>query len=97
MARCFQKPYLGKPSDGNFPLCRNPDPGTHVLGVCTHRLVKGLYIERHNEAVAIVGRAIMGGTKAGCLAVLMANAGWHGRVSMVMGLSVESRISPAQC
>ena len=22
---------------------------THVLGACTHRMVKGLYIERHND------------------------------------------------
>ena len=69
-------------------LCKNPDCGTHVLGACTHRLVKGLYIERHNEAVATAGKAIMEAAKGGCLAVLMADAGWHGKVS---GLSVESR------
>ena len=92
LARCFQKPYLGKTSDGNCPLCGNSDSGTHVLGACTHKLVKGLYIERHNEAVATVGKAIMEGAKGykgGCLAVLTADAGWHGRV---MGLCVESRI-----
>ena len=53
---------------------------------------KGLYIERHNEAVATAGKAIMEGAKGGCLAVLMADAGWHGKVT---GLSVESRI-PSQ-
>ena len=41
LARRFQKPYLGKASDGKCPLCRNPNSGTHVLGACTHRLVKG--------------------------------------------------------
>ena len=34
----------------------------------------------------------MEGAKGGCLAVLMAGAGWHGKVT---GLSVESRI-PSQ-
>ena len=88
LARRFQKPYLGKASDGKCPLCRNSDSGTHVLGVCTHRLVKGLYIEKHNEAVATAGKAIMEGAKGGCLAVLMTDAGWHGKFT---GLSVESR------
>ena len=36
--------------------------------------------------------AIMEGAKGGCLAVLMANAGWHGKIT---GLCVESRI-PSQ-
>ena len=69
--------------------------GTHVLGACTHKLLKllkGLYIERHNEAVATVGKAIMEGAKGGLqhgLAVLMADAGRHGKVT---GLSNESRI-----
>ena len=89
LARRFQKPYLGKTSDGKCPLCKNPDSGTHVLGGCTHRLVKGLYIERHNEAVAVVGKAIMEGAKGGCLAILMADAGWHGKVT---GLCAETRI-----
>ena len=42
LARHFQKPYLGKASDGKCPLFRNPDSGMHVLGACTHRLVEGL-------------------------------------------------------
>ena len=95
LARHFQKPYLGKTSDGKCPLCRNPDSGTtgtHGLGACTYRLVKGLYIERHNEAVAYAGKAIMKGANGGCLALLMADAGWHGKFT---GLSVESRI-PSQ-
>ena len=69
-----------------------------VLGGCTHRLAKGVYIERHNEAVATAGKAIMEGARGGCLAVLavlmawMADAGWHGKVA---GMTVESR-SPSQ-
>ena len=74
---------------GNCPLCGAPDSGTHVLGACTHKHVKGLYIERRNEAVAAAGKAMMEGAKGGCLAVLMADAGLHGKVT---GLSDESRI-----
>ena len=55
-------------------------------------MLKGLYIERHNEAVAILGKSVMEGAKGGCLAVLMTDAGWHGKVT---GLSLESRI-PAE-
>ena len=55
----------------------------HVLGACTHMQVKGLqlYIERHNEAIAAAGKAIMEGAKGGGLAVLMANAAWHDKVT----------------
>ena len=61
------------------------------LGLAPIDWSKG-YIERHNEAVATAGKAIMEGAKGGCLAVLMADAGWHGKVT---GWSVESRI-PSQ-
>ena len=30
LARRFQKPYLGKASDGRCPLRKDPDSGTHV-------------------------------------------------------------------
>ena len=50
------------------------------------------YIEIHNEAVGTAGKAIMEGAKGGCLAVLMADASWHGKVA---GLCGESRI-PSQ-
>ena len=83
------KPYLGRISDGTCPLCNNPDSGTHVSGACSHRYLKELYIERHNEAVAIVGKAIMEGAKGGRLTTLVADAGRHGRVT---GLAANDRI-----
>jgi len=52
-------------------------------------LIKVPYIERHNEAVAITGKAIMEGAKGACLAVLVADAGRHGKVT---GLCANSRI-----
>ena len=45
LAKRFNKPHLGRISDGTCPLCNNPDSGTHVLGPCSHRYLKGLYIE----------------------------------------------------
>ena len=51
------------------PLCGAPDAGRHVLEACTHKHVKGLYIARHNEAVATSGKAIIEGARCGCLAV----------------------------
>ena len=91
LAKRFRQPYLGRISDANCPLCKQPDSGTHVLGACAHRHLKGLYIERHNEAVAIAGEAIMKGAKGGCLTTLVVDAGWHGKVS---GLTEVSRIPP---
>ncbi len=85
----FQKPYLGKPSDGKCPLCKQPDSGTHTLGACTHQHMKGLYIERHNEAVACVSKAFMEGRKGGCLTALVIDAGWHGKVT---GIAAFERI-----
>ena len=32
-------------SDGSCPLFGAPDSGTHVLGACTYKMVKGLHIE----------------------------------------------------
>ena len=81
LAKRYNKAYLGRISDGTCPLCNNPDSGTHVLGACSHRYLKGLYIERQDEAVAIVGKAIMEGAKGGCLTTLVADAGRHGRVT----------------
>ena len=98
-ARCSQQPYPGKESDGNCPFCRNPDSGTRVLvklGACTHRLVQRFHIERHNEAVATAGKAIMEGTKGGCLAAGQCWMGWQGhrRVSDVF---MPSKSHTLQC
>ena len=79
LAKRLIKPYLGRTPDGTCPLCNNPDSGRHILGACMHRYLKGLYIERRNEAVAIYGKAIMEGAKGGCLTALVAGTGRHGQ------------------
>ena len=81
LAKRFNKPYMGRISIGLCPLYNNLDSDTHVLGACSHRYLKGLHIERHNEAVAIVGKAIMEGAKGGCSTTLVADAGRHGKVT----------------
>ncbi len=45
--------------------------------------MKGLYIERHNEAVACISKAVMEGRKGGCLTAMMVDAGWHGKVTAI--------------
>ena len=43
--------------------------------------MKGLYIERHNETVACLSKAILEGKKGGCLTAMVVDAGWHGKVT----------------
>ena len=81
LAQRFRKPYLGRTSRGMCPLCRQPDSGTHTLGACSHPHMKGLYIERHNETVASLSKAIGEGKKGGCLTTMVTDAGWHGKVT----------------
>ncbi len=51
--------------------------------------MKGLYIERHNEAVACVSKAVMEGRKGGRLTAMMVDARWHGKVT---GIAASDRI-----
>ena len=70
-------------------MAGGPSAGIQTLARMSLGSAHTGYVEGHNEAVATAGLAIMEGAKESCLAVLMANAGWHGRVT---GLSVESRV-----
>ena len=80
LAKRFNKAYLGRISDGKFPACNNRDSGKHILGACiacSHCYLKGLYIKRHNEAVAIVAKAITEGAKGDCLTDCLISALQH--------------------
>ena len=89
----IQQAILGRISDGTCPLCNNPDSGTHVLGACSHRYLKGLYLKGTMEcSIAIVGKATMEGAKGGCLTTLVADAGRHGMARRVTGLAANARI-----
>ena len=71
---------------GIYCVCGHSDSGTHVRipGTCTHRHLKGLYIKRHNKAVALAGQAIMEGVEGGCLTALVIDAGWHRKLSKAL-------------
>ena len=48
------QPYLPSwplPRSDRCPHCQQPDSGGHILGGCNHRVMKSLYISRHNEAM----------------------------------------------
>ena len=48
------RPYLPGwplPRSDKCPHCRQPDSGGHILGGCNHRVMKSLYISRHDEAM----------------------------------------------
>ena len=66
LAKQTNKHYLGD-LRREGPQCIKPDSGTHILGASHHHL-KGLYIERHGEA-------IMEAAQGGCLTVLVADDG----------------------
>ena len=40
------------------PLCGCEDGGTHMLSECSHPLIKGLVIERHNDVVRLIGKEV---------------------------------------
>ena len=48
------RPYLPGwplPRSDKCPHCRQPDSGGHILGGCNHKVMKSLYISRHDEAM----------------------------------------------
>ena len=46
------------------PLCHHPDGGTHTLAGCQHPRMKAQYILRHDQAVAMIMKAIKNGKRA---------------------------------
>lgn len=55
----------GNISDGRCRLCGLPDGVGHMLGACSHRKMKAMYIERHNRAVRKVNRKLRRHAKGG--------------------------------
>ena len=52
------------------PLCHHPDGGTHTLAGCQHPRMKAQYILRHDQAVAMIMKAIKTGKKGGCYTIM---------------------------
>lgn len=79
LAKRYRMQYLagrkqGRPggiSDGRCPHCGLPDSTGHILGYCRHKRMLALYIERHNEAVRMVCKALRkSSTHGGCYTIM---------------------------
>ena len=73
-----RRPYMtgARVLDASCPLCRAPHCSAgHVLGGCTHRTLKGMYINRHNGAVRMLHEAVMNGSKGSSLLCAAIDAG----------------------
>ena len=46
------------PRSDRCPHCHEPDSGRHIMGGCGHRVIKSLYISRHDGALRQVLKAI---------------------------------------
>ena len=67
----------GRGGDGKCPLCHNCNPngpvmdsGAHILGGCTHPMMKGMYINRHNKATQIIADCVHKGKFGGGLMIM---------------------------
>ncbi|GLI67655.1 hypothetical protein VaNZ11_011905, partial [Volvox africanus] len=76
----LQKLY-GRGGDGNCPICRScgttgptPDSGAHILGGCPHPTMKGMYINRHNQATRTIADCIHGGRNGGGFMIMGAGS-----------------------
>ena len=53
--------------DSSCPICNHADDGGgHILGNCSHKTFKGMYINRHNEVVKTVHKTLTKGGLGGC-------------------------------
>jgi hypothetical protein len=67
LARRYGQPYMrlqkGVPgrgvSDGNCPLCGNPDSNGHILGGCRHSQMQAMYVARHDKAVRSIHKTLL--------------------------------------
>ena len=67
--------------DAACPLCGEHDGITHVLGNCSHPLMKAMYIERHNAATRKILRLILEGSRGSCY--MLADVGSTDRLGNV--------------
>ena len=62
------------PASAPCPLCSAPDSGTHIMGGCTHRMMKALYIKRHNLGALCVAEHLARGAYGGSYMILDATS-----------------------
>ena len=59
-------PGQARATDAACLLCGEHDGITHMLGNCSHPMMKAMYIERHNAATRKVLRLILKGSRGSC-------------------------------
>ena len=59
--RMAYMPELPAAQDRLCPLCHGNDSIEHMLGKCSHPVMKGLIIERHNSAARLILKEFLGG------------------------------------
>ena len=56
----------GVATNANCPLCGSHDGISHVLGSCTHPMMKAMFIERHSIAARMVLKLLLEGSHGNC-------------------------------
>ena len=56
----------GVATDANCPLCGSHDGISHMLGSCTHPMMKAMFIERHNIAARMMLKLLLEGSHGNC-------------------------------
>jgi ribonuclease HI len=81
------------------PLCRHaPCTPGHILGGCTHPMLKSMYISRHNGAVCMLQRAVSEGDKGSSLLCVLMDAGQRADLPEgVLGSRVPPWLLPDSC
>ena len=52
--------------NANCPLCGSHDGISHMLGSCTHPMMKAMFIERHSLAARMVLKLMLEGSHGKC-------------------------------
>ena len=79
-------------ASGNCPVCGRPDSAGHLLGYCQHPRVRRQVCKRHNRAVLIVHRAVVGGSLGASFAIMDAKPGVASQ--SVVGSKVPEWVAP---
>ena len=59
-------PGQARATDAACPLCGEHDGITHMLGNCSHPMMKAMYIDRHNAATRKILRLMLEGSRGSC-------------------------------
>ena len=56
----------GVATNANCPVCGSHDGMSHMLGSCTHPMMKAMFIERHNIAARMILKLLLEGSHGNC-------------------------------